>query len=262
MIARRLACGLLVGLLALVGGCGLLPEQKDETADWSAQKLYSEARSALNDGEYAQAVKYYESLEARYPFGKYAQQAQLEIAYAYYKDEEPDSALAALDRFIKLNPRHPNVDYAYYLKGLVNFNRGQGLVERYLPQDPAARDPGSALDAFEDFSTLVRLYPSSPYAADATQRMLYLRNNLASHELQVAEYYLRREAYVAAANRAKYVIENYPRAPAVPQALVVLAKAYRSMGLVDLADDAVRVLRLNYPDHPGIAEVERLAAGP
>jgi outer membrane protein assembly factor BamD len=246
--------------LALAGGCGLLPGEKDETADWSAQKLYSEARSALNGGEYATAVKYYETLEARYPFGKYAQQAQLEIAYAYYKDEEPDQALAALDRFIKLNPRSPNVDYAYYLRGLVSFNRGQGLVERYLPQDPADRDPGSALQAFEDFSSLVRLYPNSPYTEDATRRMIYLRNNLALHELRVAEFYMERRAYVAAVNRAKYVVENYQRTPAVPGALAVMAEAYRGMGLEDLADDSLRVLRLNYPDHPALAQLERAAS--
>jgi outer membrane protein assembly factor BamD len=256
----RLPSILLLGLVLLVGGCGLLPEEQDETEDWSAQKLYSEARSALNDGDYGQAVKYYETLEARHPFGKLAQQAQLEIAYAYYKQEEPDAAIAALDRFIKLNPRHPNVDYAYYLKGLVNFNRGQGLVERYLPQDPAERDPGAALSSFEDFATLVRLYPDSPYAADATQRMLYLRNNLATHELQVARFYMDREAYVAASNRARYVVENYPRTPATPDALVVLATAYQKLGLNDFAEDALRVLRLNYPEHPDLAELERSRA--
>jgi outer membrane protein assembly factor BamD len=256
---RRLFGIALAGLIGLSSGCGLLPETKDETADWSAQKLYSEARSALNDGDYTKAVKYYESLEARYPFGKYAQQAQLEIAYAYYKDEEPDSAIAALDRFIKLNPRSPNIDYAYYLKGLVNYNRGLGVVERYLPLDPAERDAGSSLQAFEDFSELVRLYPNSTYAGDARQRMLYLRNNLALHELYVAEYYMKRRAYVAAANRAKYVVENYQRTPSVPGALVVLAKAYKLLGLTQLSDDALRVLRTNYPDNPGIGEVERLA---
>jgi outer membrane protein assembly factor BamD len=255
---RRLVSALaLSAALALTAACGLLPDDKDETADWSAQKLYSEARSALNGGEYATAVKYYETLEARYPFGRFAQQAQLEIAYAYYKDEEPDQALAALDRFIKLNPRSPNVDYAYYLRGLVNFNRGQGLVERYLPQDPADRDPGSALQAFEDFSTLVRLYPKSPYAEDATQRMIYLRNNLALHELRVAEFYMAREAYVAAANRAKYVVENYQRAPAVPGALAIMAEAYREMGLADQSADAIRVLRLNFPGHPALARLEK-----
>jgi outer membrane protein assembly factor BamD len=258
MIRALIALGL-SALLVTAGGCGILPEVQDETKDWSADRLYSEARSSLSAGSYGEAIKYYEKLEARYPFGKYAQQAQLEIAYAYYQDEEPDAALAALDRFIKLNPRHPNVDYAYYLKGVVNFNRGQGLVERYLPQDPAERDPGAGLAAFEDFSELVRLYPDSSYAGDARQRMLYLRNNLAEYEVRVADYYMRREAYVAAANRARYVVENYDRTPAVPGALVVMAKAYKLLGLDPLSQDALRVLRHNYPDHPGIQEVERLA---
>lgn len=257
MILRRLSVIALVGLLALGGGCGILPDKEDETRDWSAQKLYSEARTSLNDGNYSQAVKYYEKLEARYPFGKYAQQAQLEIAYAYYKDEEPDQAIAALDRFIKLNPRHPNIDYALYLKGLVNYNRGQGLVERYLPIDPADRDPGAALQSFEDFSELVRLYPNSSYAGDARQRMLYLRNNLAIHELRVAQFYMVRGAYVAAANRAKYVVENYPRTPAVADSLSVMAKAYQELGLTQFANDAIRVLRTNYPDHPGVSEAGR-----
>ncbi len=241
-----------------IGGCSLLPDKVDETADWSAQKLYSEAHAAVGEGDYEKAIKYFESLESRYPFGKYAQQAQLELAYSYYKTDEPDSAIAAADRFIKMYPQHPHVDYAYYLKGLANFNRGGGIVERYLPQDASQRDPGSALQSFQDFSELVKRFPGSKYAKDSTQRMLYLRNNLAEHEVHVADYYMRRGAYLAAANRARYVIENYDRTPAVPEALVIMAKAYKVLKLDDLSRDALRVLKLNYPDHPGIAEVEKL----
>ncbi len=238
-------------------GCGILPKA-DPTVDWSAQKLYTEAKASLTSGDYEQAIKYFRLLEARYPFGRYAQQAQLEVAYAHYKYDEPEAAIAAADRFIQLYPRHPNVAYAYYLKGLANYNRGKGLVERYLPQDPSERDPGAALQSFRDFSELIKRYPDSKYAKDAAQRMVFLRNNLAQHEVHVASYYLRRRAYVAAANRAKYVIENYQRTPAVPEALVIMAKAYKLLGLDQLSNDALRVLRLNFPDHPGIAQVENL----
>lgn len=243
----RLATILLV-MLGFLGGCSLLPEQIDETKDWSAQKLYSEAKSALGESDWEQAIDLYEKLEARYPFGRYAQQALLESAYAYYKYDEPDSAISAVDRFIKTYPRHPSLDYAYYLRGLVNFTRGDNFMDRILPRDPAERDAGAARQAFFDFAELVKRFPESRYAKDAGQRMLFLRNNLAQYEMHVADYYMRRGAYVAAANRAKQVIENYQGTPAVPQALVVLVQAYRQLGLDDLAADAERVLKLNYPE--------------
>jgi outer membrane protein assembly factor BamD len=247
---RLLPLFAVLSLALVVSGCGLLPDKIDETKDWSAQKLYSEAKASLNEGDYQTAIDYYEKLEARYPFGKFAQQAQLEIAYAYYKYDEPESAIAAADRFIRLHPKHPSVDYAHYVKGLANFNRGKGLVERYLPTDASQRDQGAALQSFNDFAELVRRYPDSRYADDAAKRMQYLKNNLAMYEIHVARYYMKRGAYVAAANRAKYVIENYPKTPATPDALVLMVKAYRQLDLTDLANDALRVLELNYPDHP------------
>ncbi len=234
-------------LLLLLAGCSLLPEEIDETKDWSASKLYNEAKDQLNDGNYETAIKYFESLEARYPFGPYAQQAELEVAYAYYKFDEPDSAIAAADRFIKIHPRHPNVDYAYYLRGLANFGRGQSLIDRYLPLDPSERDPGAARHSFQDFGELVRKFPNSRYAEDARQRMIFLRNNLAMYEVHVADYYLRRSAYVAAANRAEYVIQHYDRTPAIPRALEILVQAYRKMDMNSLAQDAQRVLQMNFP---------------
>ncbi|MGD9000459.1 MAG: outer membrane protein assembly factor BamD [Granulosicoccaceae bacterium] len=260
MRIRGLVKLVLSGLLAtfMLSGCSLIPEQIDTTKDWSASKFYAEAKKALGEGDYEEAIKYYEILEARYPFGKYAQQAQIEIAYAYYKYDEPESALAAADRFIKLYPRHPNIDYMYYLKGLVNFNAGRDLISKYLPQDPTQRDPGAARASFDDFTILLKRYPQSKYASDARQRMIFLRNNLAEYEIHVARYYMRRDAYVAAANRAKYVVENYQRTTAVPKGLAIMAKAYRLLGLQDLADDSLRVLRLNYPDHPEIARIEAI----
>lgn len=243
----RLATIVLI-LAGLLGGCGLLPEQIDETKDWSAQRLYSEAKDAMNDADWEKAIDLFEKLEARYPFGRYAQQALLESAYAYYKFDEPESATAAVDRFLKTYPRHPHTDYAYYLRGLVNFHRGDTLVDRFLPRDPAERDAGAARQAFFDFGELVKQFPDSRYAQDAGQRMVFLRGNLARYEMHVADYYMRRGAYVAAANRAKQVIESYQGTPAVPEALEVLVRAYRRLGLEDLAADAERVLQLNYPE--------------
>ena len=225
--------------------CGLLPEEKDETRDWSASKFYLEASSALKEGNYQTAIKYYELLETRYPFGKYAMQSQIDLAYAYYKDSEPDSALAAADRFIRLHPEHPAVAYALYLKGIVNFNRRMGFLTRFIPTDTSQRDPGAALDSFKDFSELVRRFPDSEYADDARKRMIYLRNNLAKHELHVADYYMERGAYVAAANRAAAVVEKYQRTPSVKPALEIMIDAYTRLGKDKLAEDARRVLVLN-----------------
>jgi outer membrane protein assembly factor BamD len=244
---RALGSVLLAATLTL-GGCGLLPEVIDETAGWSAQKLYAEAKDNLNSGNYERAVKLFETLEARYPFGRYAQQAQLEVAYAYYKDNEPISAIAACDRFIKLHPNHPNVDYAYYLKGLANFNDDLGLLGKLVDQDMSERDPRAARDAFLAFKELVTRFPESKYAADSAARMKYLVNALASNEVHVAKYYLKRRAWVAAANRAKEVLKTYPEAPALEEALAIMVVAYDELGLVDLRNDAQRVLKLNFPD--------------
>jgi len=251
----RLAALLLVATLA--AGCGWLPKPKDETAGWSASRLYSAARAAMSEGDWETAIKYLETLEARYPFGRYAQQAQLEVAYAYYKYDEPESALAAADRFIKLYPRHPHVDYAWYLKGLINFNRGRGFLDRIFPKDPARLDQTALRQAYRDFGELVRRFPDSRYAPDARQRMVYLRNVMAEHEVVVAEFYMERRAYVAAVNRARQVVERYDGAPAMADALAILVRAYRALDLPRLAADAERVLRLNFPDHPLLARGRR-----
>lgn len=247
----------LVLLLALAG-CGLLPEQIDETRDWSANRLYTEAKDAINSGNYQTAIGYLEKLQARYPFGRYAQQALLELSYAYYKDDEPDLAIATADRFIKTYPRHPVVDYAYYIKGLVNFSRGETAVSRLFPTDRAKTDNDTVRQAYNDFAELVRKFPNSKYADDARQRMLFLHNQLAIHETNVADYYYRRGAYVAAVNRAEYVLQNYARTPAVADALAIMAKSYVKLGLPDLATDSVRVLRRNYPEAPQLPELDRL----
>jgi outer membrane protein assembly factor BamD len=234
-----------ITLLATLTACSLFGEEEDKTKGWSAQKLYAEASEALANGNYADAIKYYEKLEARYPFGRYAMQAQLDVAYAHYKDEEPDQAIAAADRFIKLYPNSPATPYAYYLKGIVNFNQGMGLLERYLPTDPSQRDAGAAVEAYKNFEDLVRKFPDTEYAKDARQRMIYLRNNLARYEVHVARYYYNRGAYVAAVNRTGYVLERYQRSPAARDALELMAAAYDKLELPTLASDARRVLAEN-----------------
>lgn len=188
-------------------------------------------------------------------------QGQLDIAYAYYRADEPEQAIAAADRFIKLYPQNPFVDYAYYLKGIVNYNRSIGFLDRFVPIDTAQRDPGSALDAFNDFAELIRLYPDSKYAADARQRMLHLRNNLAEGELHVARYYMERGAYVAAVGRAQYVVERFQRTTAVEDALELMIEGYKRLGEEELATDARRVLVINreagrfLDDEPAPSEV-------
>lgn len=247
---------LVILLTVALSACALFPDKEaDKTEGWSEERLYFEAKDSLDSGYYSQAVEYYQKLQARHPFGKYSKQAQLDLAYSYYKQEETAAAVGACNRFIKLYPTHPRADYAYYLKGLALFNQGKGLVERYIPKDPSQRDPGAALGAFQEFSELVKRYPSSEYVPDSRQRMIFLRNILAQHEVNVAQYYMRRSAFVAAANRARYAVENYQQAPAIPAALTIMAKSYKVMGMTDLSNDALRVLELNFPDHPGISEV-------
>lgn len=245
-----------------INGCAWWQQgDEDETVNWSASRFYSEAKQALNEGDYDTAITYFERLQARYPFGRYAQQAQLELIYTHYRDGEPDLAIAAADRFIRAHPRHPFVDYAHYLKGLTNYDRGVGLLERLLPSDPTKTDTSNSMQAFNDFAELVQKFPDSKYSKDARQRMLFLRNNLATYEVNVAGFYMRRKAYVAAANRAKYVVENYSRTPAVADALALMTQAYLKLELPDLAADSARVLQLNYPDSPQTALAIALVEG-
>ena len=241
-----------LGALALAGaatlsGCANSDNKPDETVGWSANKLYGEAKDAMNSREWSKAVRYLEKLEARYPYGRFAQQAQLEIAYAYYKENERASAVAAADRFIKLHPNHPNVDYAYYLKGLVNFNENTGLFDRFSSQDMSERDPKATHEAFLAFKELVTRFPDSKYAPDAAARMRYLVNTLAASEVHIARYYMKRGAYVAAANRAQYAVQNYAQAPATEEAVFIMVKAYDALGMTDLRDGADKVMRTNFP---------------
>jgi outer membrane protein assembly factor BamD len=231
----------------LLTGCGLLPDKIDEQANWTADKLYQEAHASMSEGGYDNAIKLFEKLESRYPYGRYSQQAQLEMAYAYYKQTETESAIAACDRFIRLHPNHPNVDYAYYLKGLVNFNEDLGLLGSISMQDQTERDPKAVRQSFDAFKDLVTKFPESKYAADSTARMKYLVNAMSSHEVHVALYYMRRGAFVAALSRAQGAIKDYPDAPANEEALFVMIKAYDALAMNDLRDDTERIMRKNFP---------------
>ena len=242
---RSLLAALLVGLIA---ACSSLGNPDDETVNWSAQRLYGEAKDAMSGKDWAKAIKYLEKLEARFPYGRYAQQAQLELGYAHWKDGERASAIAAVDRFIKMYPNHANVDYAWYLKGLINFNDQYGMFSQLTTPDMSDRDPKSTRESFAAFKEVVARFPDSRYAADAAARMRYLVNALASHEVHVARYYMKRGAYLAAANRAQYAIQHYAQAPALEEAVFVLVLAYDRLGMNDLRDSADRVMRKNFPD--------------
>lgn len=234
---------------ASLAACSVFGGKKEELSNTeSAEQLYQKAKTQLKKKNYLSAIELYESLEARFPFGEHAQQAQLETAYAYYKYEEPDSAIANADRFIRLNPNHENVDYAYYIKGLANFNRSSGFLSSLIKRDRSDKDPEPFRRSFEDFKTLVNNYPNSRYAEDSRKRMIYLRNVLAEYEMKIARYYVSRKAWVAALNRSKYVVEHLQGSEAVPDALNLIVISYRQLGLTDLANDTLRVLQLNYPN--------------
>ncbi|HUL41496.1 MAG TPA: outer membrane protein assembly factor BamD [Burkholderiales bacterium] len=233
-------------LVLLLSGCSLFAKEDD--TNQSASQLFTKAMADMDDSNYEQAIKQFETLEARYPYGRYAEQAQLEVAYAYYKQEDAASATAACDRFIKLHPTHPNVDYAYYLKGLANFNENLGLISRLGAQDMTERDPKQARESYDTFKELVARFPNSKYAEDSALRARYLINGLANHELQVALYYMKRKAYVAALNRAKSIITNYQETPSTEPALAIMVECYEALGMPQLRDDTERVLQHNFPN--------------
>lgn len=240
--------------LTLLSSCGLFSRgEQDEFAGLSTEEqFYRRALDQLNSQNFAGAIATYQALEARFPFGRYAAQAQIEIVYAYYRNGDEEAARAAADRFIRLHPENENIDYAYYMKGLASFEDGGGFFSRIVPVDHTKRDPGLARESFSDFSQLLALYPDSPYAADARARMVYLRNNLAVYEIHVANYYLERRAYIAALRRAQYVVENFQGTPAVADGVAIMVECYLRLGLNELADTSLALLRENYPDHAAI----------
>ena len=233
---------------ALIAGCASEAKRPDQ----SEREIYEAAQGYLKSKNYSLAVQNLQLLESRFPFGRYAEQAQLEIIYAHYRSGDNEAAIAAADRFIRLHPQNEKIDYAYYMRGLANFTEGEGLLARFVPTDQSVRDPGAATQSFEDFRLLLQRFPESPYADDARARMIHLRNRLARYEINVANYYFKRKAYLAAANRGRYVVENMPQTPAVADALAVMVQAYLLLGLDDLADQSLSVLKRNYPDHSSL----------
>lgn len=221
--------------------------QASKYADWSAKKIYDSAKAAMDKSNYDKAIEFYEILESRYPFGAYIAQMQLNIAYCYFKNENPESAITAADRFIKIYPRNPHVDYAYYLKGVVNFNRGIRIIDRFLPTDSSQRNLDNTQESYDNFQVLIQRFPNSQYTPDAKQRALALRNNIAAYEIHVARFYIKRKAYIAAANRANYVIKTYQQTPSIPYALQIMQEAYSQLGLHDLAADTAKVYQQNFP---------------
>ncbi len=242
---------LLILLCISLTACDTLRQKQDEDDpdSWSVERLYEEAKNELGDSNWDSAIEFYSRLETRFPYGQYAEQAQIEKAYAHYKNAEPELATVTVEQFIRLYPTHPKADYAYYLKGLINYNEDHSFMGRVTGRDDLSdRDPERARNALAAFRDLVRRYPDSRYTGDAERRMAHLRNALAQHDLNVAKYYERRGAWVAVINRAKYVVENYETTPTVEDALGMMVRAYRQMGMENLATDTERVISSNFPN--------------
>jgi len=233
----------------LLYGCAKNPVAEAESTE---QAYYLKAKQELDQSSWARAVETLEELESRYPFGRYAEQAQLDLIYARFRSYDYEGALAAADRFIRLHPQHDQLDYVYYLRGLSSYNLDKGFLDNFLPVDKTQRDPGAARESINDFSILLERYPDSEYAEDARARVVYLRNALAAYEIHVARFYLKRKSFVAAINRGREVVEQYQQTPSVADGLAVMITGYYELGMNDLAQDSLRVLQLNYPDHDSL----------
>lgn len=245
------------GATVTAGLSGCASNNDDPTVGWSPERLFSEARSAMNAGQTDKAVGYFEKIEARYPSSPFTQQAQLELAYGYYKQREALLSVQAADRFIKLHPGSEAVDYAYYLKGLANFNDNLGMFGKFFGEDLSERDQQAAQDSFAAFKELIEKFPNSKYSEDARSRMAYLVNVMAGNELHVARFYYRRGAFVAAVNRAQNVVREFQQAPQVEEALYLMASSYQSLGLTQLRDDTLRVLRTNFPSSSYLSQFQQ-----
>ena len=236
--------------VSLLAGCGIFGPKKEtnEFAGWSVDKIYTEARDELSNKDYTRSAALLEATIAQYPFSPQAVQAQLELPYVYWKDDERAKALAAADRFIALNGSHPKVDYVYYLKGLINFNQNVSYLATLTGEKLNDRDPKAAKESFQAFKTLTEKFPNSRYSKDARERMVYLVNTMAQHEVGVAQYYLERDAYLAAINRSQEVLRNFSATPATEDALIIMMRSYEGLKLTDLRNDTERVLKQNYPN--------------
>lgn len=240
---------LTIAFAIFLSGCASSGIIDGETYGSTAAQHYKKAKTLLAEGKYSQAIKFYKKLEARFPSGIYTERAQIELIFSYYKNKQFDKAIISADRFIKLHPKHQYVDYAYYLRGIASFDNSTSSIDKRVDQKPAKEDAKSIRDTFDYFAQLIQRFPKSRYTPDAIKRMKELRENLARYETQVANYYQRRGAYLAAANRAKYVTESYQDSQAIPDALAIMTHSYRKLGMSQLASDAYRTLELNYPEY-------------
>ena len=240
---------IVVIMMLFLESCAIFgpPTELDDTRGLSAERIYEKASEKMTDRDYKKTVEYLKKLESRYPNSKYGAQAQLDMAYAYYKQDDAAQCVSTVERFIKIHPNHPNLDYAYYLKGVAYFKQ-RGFIEKATFQDISDRDPQILKQSFLAFKDLLTLYPDTRYAKDAKERMIYLKNKLADHELHVARQYMKVKAYVAALNRAKFVIEAYPDSSFVEEALVLTISAYDNLGMNDFKEDNLRILKQNYPN--------------
>jgi len=243
----KLVCISLLVSIFSISGCSSTEEAPDDRL--LEKELYDQAQTRLGNENYATAIISLEALESRFPFGRYAEQAQAELIYAYFRNYQYEASKSSAERFINLHPRHPHTDYAYYLKGLASFTDDSGLLSKYINSDLSKRDVTQAKLSFEDLNEFVSRYPKSEYTPHAKQRMVYLRNLLAQHEINIAEYYLLRRAYIASITRAKYVIEHLPKAPQTPRALDILITSYEKLGHQNLAEKNKSVLKLNFPNY-------------
>ena len=252
MPSSSLSRCLTAALFMLLAGCSWFGGDDIEIADNGEQQIYFEAQRYLDSGSFDLAIRTLQLLESRYPFGRYAEQAQLELVYAHYGAFEYEAAIEAANRFIRLHPQHPNVDYAYYMKGLAAFDMEGGFLASFVPTDDTKRDVSHIKEAFAEFAQLLARFPDSAYAPDARARMVHMRNMLARHEIHVANYYFRRGAYMAALNRGRYVVEHMQQTPSVADGLAIMAQGYVLLGYNDLAVDSIAVLKQNFPDHPSL----------
>jgi outer membrane protein assembly factor BamD len=248
----------LIPLLVVINGCSsTATDPATIYKNHTEEQIFQAGELSLAKRQYSNAVQQFEALDALYPFGTHDEQAELDLIYAYYENDDVTSSAAAATRFIRIYPRSNRVDYAYYMKGLADFEQDRGWLQRYFPTDLSQRDPGTTRQAFDDFNRLLQLFPNSVYAPDARQRMIYLRNQFAKYELHIANYYFRRGAYVAAINRASYIIQHYDGSPEVENALGLMVKSYRRLGLTELANQSQQILVLNYSNGPVLKDLTR-----
>ena len=249
-------------LILTFSGCsslGSIFEEKDPTVGLTASQLYAQGKEFLDAADFNNAIKLFEILEARYPFGKYSTQAMLDISYAYYASNQKDEAIIEINRFIRLYPNHPNVSYAYYLRALSNFDKDANIISRFFGHDPSRYDVTDLKNSFNDFTTVVNRFPDSKYADDSINRLRYIKNQIARNELYIAKYYDKRSANIAAIERVKYMLENYGGTPSSEEGLVILVKNYNDLKLYDLAYDSARVLKKNFPDYRIIKNDRRVS---